>query len=96
VDDAVVGTAIRLRGEQTVDGAVSRIESDAVHVDDARLGEVVLRPRHKWLRRKDGTPDGTPISTWTICNVLVAGNILTIASDLHALPDGSVEGTTSI
>ena len=92
MDDAVVGTAVRLDGEQGVEGRVTRVDSDAVHVEDARLGTVVLRPRHASLHRDDGTPE----SAWTICNVVVAGSILTIASDLAIQPDGSLHGTTGI
>jgi hypothetical protein len=92
VDDAGVGTAVRLHGEQEIVGRVTCVELDAVHVEDARVGTVVLRPRHASLRGNDGTP----ISTWTICNVVVAGSILTIASDLSIQPDGSLHGTTAI
>ncbi|MBV9936762.1 MAG: hypothetical protein JO367_20895 [Actinobacteria bacterium] len=87
----VVGAAVRLRGDTIVDGRVTRFDPDGVYVEDARLGQLVLRPRHEWLR-----VDGVPVSKWTICNVVADGSIVTIASDLAIQPDGSVQGVTSI
>jgi hypothetical protein len=43
------------------DGLVLRPASDGP--------EIVLRPRHKWLKRNDGAD----LDTWTICNVFLGG-----------------------
>ena len=34
--------------------------------------EIVLRPRHKWLRRRTGETS-IEVDTWTICNAFIGG-----------------------